>query len=291
MIAFVNAKINIGLQVVRRRDDGYHDLETIFYPAGLLAGTPVNPVSFCDILEIVPSKNHSQQFQLHLSGNRVDCPLEKNLVYKAAKLYFDRFPVDEDTVDINLEKYLPDGAGMGGGSADAAFTLRLLNELFDKCTDEELSRMALELGADCPFFIYNRPAYATGRGEILQPINLDLSGKWLVVVKPTVSISTKEAFAGVTPKIPDFDLRNIVNISIDEWKERVVNDFETSFFKKYPLLKNIKEDLYIAGALYASLTGSGSCFYGIYDNRLLAEEALNIFRPNPTIDRTYLLFL
>lgn len=290
MIAFVNAKINLGLQIVRRREDGYHDLRTIFYPVGLYAGQPENPVAFCDILEIVPVTSNSR-FSFITTGRAVDCPVEKNLVWRAADLYFKRFAHPDLSVDIHLEKHLPDGAGMGGGSADAAFTLRLLREL-DQAPlpdDETLARAALELGADCPFFILNRPAYAEGVGECLSPIDVNLAGKWIAVAKPDVFVSTREAFAGVSPAMPEFDLRSLPSIPMERWREILVNDFEKSIFPIHPNLELIKEEFYRLNAIYASLTGSGSCIYAIFDDEDLAKVALQILDARPDIVSTYLL--
>lgn len=290
MIAFVNAKINLGLQIVRRREDGYHDLRTIFYPVGLYAGQPENPVAFCDILEIVPVTSNSR-FSFITTGRAVDCPVEKNLVWRAADLYFKRFAHPDLSVDIHLEKHLPDGAGMGGGSADAAFTLRLLREL-DQAPlpdDETLARAALELGADCPFFILNRPAYAEGVGECLSPIDINLAGKWIAVAKPDVFVSTREAFAGVSPAMPEFDLRSLPSIPMERWREILVNDFEESIFPIHPNLELIKEEFYRLNAIYASLTGSGSCIYAIFDDEDLAKVALQILDARPDIVSTYLL--
>ena len=271
MIEFVNAKINIGLQIVRRREDGYHDLQTVFYPVGRYAGLPDNPEPFCDILEIIPAKEPGIRF--HFKGRMIDCPEEKNLVCKAARLFFESSASDsgslgasasasargERGLEIILEKHLPDGAGMGGGSADASFTLRMLNELTSRgylteqgysergselrYSDEELAKMALRLGADCPFFIYNRPMYGCGVGEKLTDVKLDLTGYWLVVVKPDVYVSTRDAFAGVTPRPGNIDLRTIAEIPITDWQDVVVNDFETSIFPKFPELARIKERL------------------------------------------------
>lgn len=306
MINFVNAKINIGLQIVRRREDGYHDLQTVFYPVGIYAGTPVNPVSFCDILEInrtvTGDINKHEPVKFITSGRKVDCELEKNLVYKAARLYFNRYVNDDFSVEIRLDKFLPDGAGMGGGSADAAFTLKMLRAEHEKYlkslghefetklpTDIELASMALSLGADCPFFLLNRAAYACGVGEKLEPIDLDLSGKWLLIIKPVVSISTREAFAGITPMQPEFDVRRITELDIKDWKNFIKNDFETPFFHKYPEMKDVKEKFYHTGALYASLTGSGSCLYGIYESEDSGAAAEKVFKSFPTISATYLL--
>ena len=304
MIRFVNAKINIGLQIVRRREDGYHELQTVFYPVGLYAGTPRNPVEFRDILEIVPrEKVSAMPFSFRQTGRGLDCPEEKNLVWRAARLYFERCATPGFAADITLDKHLPDGAGMGGGSADAAFTLRLLRDLeLDHAAgiclsqgeipdDTRLAEMALTLGADCPFFIYNRPAFAEGIGERLQPVGLDLAGCMLLVAKPHVSISTREAFAGITPREPDFDLREIDRLPMELWRDKIKNDFEIPFFGKFPELLGVKEEMYGCGALYSSLTGSGSCIYGIFPDAMSAEAARAILSPSPLIASLYLLSL
>ncbi|MDE6695363.1 MAG: 4-(cytidine 5'-diphospho)-2-C-methyl-D-erythritol kinase [Muribaculaceae bacterium] len=273
MIKFINAKLNLGLNIVRKREDGYHDLETVFYPVGLYNGTPENPEPFCDILEITPGENTEFVF----TGRKVDCPLEKNLVYKAWKIFKDNYPRLKD-YKIHLEKHLPDGAGLGGGSADASGVLLMLNELsgypFDK---EELLEMALCLGADCPFFILNRPCYAEGVGEILEQIDLDLSGWWCLLVKPYVSISTKEAFAGVRPCKPDKSLREIVGLSVKDWQGLMVNDFEGSLFPGHPILGDIKNKLNDLGAVYTAMSGSGSTVFGLFQNREKSLEAAERF--------------
>lgn len=300
MIAFVNAKINIGLQIVNRRADGYHDLQTIFYPVGVLAGTPNNPVQFCDILEV--NSNYRGELIVNFTGRTIDCPPEKNLVCRAANLFLDRARQNGLSADvgftITLEKHLPDGAGMGGGSADAGFVLRMLNDCatqvdssFKSLSNQELCRMALSLGADCPFFIINSPVYAEGVGEEMQHIDLSLKDHWLLVVKPSVYISTREAFAGVAPKPADFDLRTISSLPIYEWRQQVHNDFEDSIFPNHPEMRLIKEQLYETGAEYASLTGSGSCIYGIFDSEECAIEALRVFENVATIEGVSLLKL
>lgn len=300
MISFVNAKINIGLQIVRKREDGYHDLQTVFYPVGVYAGTAENPVSFCDILELTGEARKGQPRlpSFRLTGRKVECPLEKNLVYKAAELFCRETGSDFSECEINLEKYLPDGAGMGGGSADAAFTLRMMADAWnskveegERIPDSRLSEMALRLGADCPFFILNRCAYAEGVGERLEEIPLDLSGYWLAVVKPDIYVSTKEAFSGVTPRAADFDLRRLPSLPVEEWKEYVKNDFEDSIFPLYPAIGEIKERLYQGGALYASMSGSGSSVYGIFRSEEMAREALRDFDGDTTIEAVYLLKL
>lgn len=296
MIRFVNAKINIGLQIVKRREDGYHDLQTVFYPVGLYAGTPGNPDPFCDILEIIPSEKNGVEFEF--TGRKVDCPLEKNLVCRAAHLFWEaketnlRRCIGSNGLRICLDKHLPDGAGMGGGSADATFTITTLNSLLDeesRMTDEEMAVMALRLGADCPFFVYNRPMYGEGVGERLSDIPLDLSGYWFLVVKPKVYVSTKDAFAGITPQKGDIDLRRLAEIPIDEWQGIVKNDFEDSIFPKFPELREIKELLLARGAVYASMSGSGSSIYGIFRNLSVAENAKSQFVKEATNEGIYLL--
>lgn len=294
MLSFVNAKINIGLQIVDRREDGYHDLHTLFYPIGVHAGTPSNPVQFCDLLEITPIDD----IEVAAAGEKKflfesdsPYPQKQNLVYRAAELFYDRFP-EAQPVRIGLSKHIPDGAGIGGGSADAAFTLRMLNELAGEAASEaDLAEMALRLGADCPFFLVNRASYAAGVGERLEDITLSLNGFWLLLVRPFTRISTRDAFAAVKPRKSTFDLRGLSLFSIDTWKFIVHNDFEDSIFPRFPELGEIKKALYNSGALYASLTGSGSCLYGIYPTRMDASEAESSLRYLTTIQDIYLLQL
>lgn len=273
MIKFVNAKLNLGLNIVRKREDGYHDLETVFYPVGVHNGSPENPEPFCDILEITPAERTEFRF----TGRQVDCPLEKNLVYKAWKLFKEEYP-DLDEYLITLEKHLPDGAGLGGGSADASGVLCMLNELSGKpFSEEKLAELALKLGADCPFFIYNRPCYAEGVGERIEFIDLDLSGWWCLLVKPEVSISTKEAFAGVHPAEPEKSLREIARLDVEEWQGLMVNDFEASLFPGHSILENIKKEIIEEGAVYASMSGSGSTIFGLFRDKDNALEAASKF--------------
>lgn len=279
MIKFVNAKINLGLNIVRKREDGYHDLETVFFPVGIESGMPQQPEAFDDILEVNIDKREMSGCRFQLMGRRLDCPPEKNLVVKATTLflrsYFDRFGGMEEygMFNINLDKHLPDGAGLGGGSADASFTLVTLNELTgERFSRDELCDMAVKLGADCPFFIYNTPCFAEGIGEELTPIDLDLKEKWLLIVKSEVNVSTKEAFSGITPKRPRFDLRFLPELPIERWKELVVNDFEESIFPLHPELAELKQKIYDGGAIYASMSGSGSSIYGIFDDGEAAKR-------------------
>lgn len=279
MVRFVNAKLNLGLDIVRKRPDGYHDLETLFYPIGKFNGTPENPEPFCDILEITPAV--STEFVM--TGRQVDCPLEKNLVYKAWKSYKETFEDKTGTplpcFRIELEKHLPDGAGLGGGSADAGFTLSLLNELNGSFfSTAQLEAMALKLGADCPFFIRNRPCLAKGVGELMTDVDLDLSGWWCLIVKPDLSISTKEAFAGVRPGAPEISLQEIITMPVAEWQGKMKNDFEASLFPGHTILSDLKEKMIVCGAEYAAMSGSGSTIFGIFASEDKAREAMSAYK-------------
>lgn len=285
MIKFVNAKINIGLNIVGKREDGYHELETVFYPVGLECGLPHQPEPFDDVLEITYDGGEVNGCRFQFMGRRIDCPPKKNLVVKAATLFLGRYNSKRDNLkdfgmfEITLDKHLPDGAGLGGGSADASFTLQLLNEItgfhFSK---EELAEMALRLGADCPFFLDNTPCFASGIGQNLSPIPLDMKGYHILIVKPDINISTAEAFASITPRKPDFDLRFLSYLPIEEWKLRVVNDFETTIFEKYPELRELKQHLYDGGAVYASMSGSGSAIYGIFNSAEIANKEREVLK-------------
>lgn len=284
MIKFVNAKINIGLNIVGKREDGYHNLETVFFPIGLENGMPQQPAPFDDILEISLDRNKPSGCRFQLMGRRLSCAPEKNLVVKAATLFFNTYyektgiAIEEGMYNIILDKNLPEGAGLGGGSADAAFCLTGLNEMFDEpFSKNRLAEMAVKLGADCPFFIFNTPSFAEGIGEELTPIELDLSGCWLMIVKPDVFVSTKEAFSGITPKKPRFDLRFLPNLPLERWREMVVNDFEDSIFPQFPQLKALKDEFYESGAVYASMSGSGSSIYGIYTDETVAKRQCEKF--------------
>ena len=248
--AKVNAKINIGLQIVRKRNDGYHDLQTVFYPTDF----------FTDTLRISPA-NAEILFKMESKEN-LGNPCD-NLCIKAFRLLQNDFGISN--VEIFLTKGIPSGAGLGGGSADAAFTLKMLCDIFQlPVSKEKMVEYALQLGSDVPFFLMNKPVYATGRGEAITPIGLDLSQYRLKIVKPDIHISTKEAYAGVTPHETEVYLPDVLQHDVAQWKGVVVNDFEESLFVKIPELQQIKEDLYQEGALYVSMTGSGSAFFGIF---------------------------
>ncbi len=251
MVAFPPCKINLGLNILRRRTDGFHDLQTCFYP-----------VPWCDILEVIPA----EEFRFTSSGLRIDGEPEKNLCVQAYQLL--RADRSIPPVHIHLHKIIPMGAGLGGGSSDAAHTLLLLNEIFALgLTKNDLMRYATQLGSDCAFFIEAKAMIGTGRGEVLAPIDLSLGMYHIVIIKPDVSVSTAEAYAGIKPKEISGSLRTILEtVSIDKWKEFVVNDFEESVFKKYPQLSVIKQTLYKQGAVYAAMSGSGSAVFGVFNS-------------------------
>lgn len=252
MICFPNAKINLGLNIVSRRSDGYHNLETIFYPV---------PVK--DALEIIVREEQTSDTFIE-AGIEVDSPPDSNLVMKALKLM--RAHYDFPYIEVHLLKKIPFGAGLGGGSADASFMLKLVNKTFAlEATDEELASLAVQLGADCPFFIYNHPVFAWGIGEIFEPVDFSLKGYSFVLIKPDIHVSTKDAFSLIKPHEPEISLKEVIKKPVKDWKNIMVNDFEKSVFEKYPAIKEIKDYLYNKGALYASMTGSGSSVFGIFD--------------------------
>lgn len=260
MITFPNAKINLGLNIVEKRPDGYHNLETIFYPIALQ-----------DILEVTPQKEEAKEkYTLTMYDATFDGNINDNLVIKA----YNALAADYNlpSLDFFLYKKIPTGAGLGGGSADAAFALKMINDIAALAlSDEELEKYAARIGADCAFFIRNKPAYATGIGNILTPAEVSLAGYTLVLIKPEIHISTKDAYAQVTPMQPTLSIKDIVKRPIAEWRTLLVNDFEKSVFAKYPEVETIKDKLYEIGAEYASMSGSGSAFFGIFEKA--PEEA------------------
>lgn len=250
MVLFPNAKINIGLNIVEKRQDGFHNIESIFYPV----------FELYDVLEIV--KNEELKFTstgIKIPGNEKD-----NLCLKAYHLLKQDF--DISPVHIYLLKVIPIGAGLGGGSADAAFTLKGLNELFElKLTDEELINYARKLGSDCAFFIKNTPVYAFNKGDEFEAINLDLSAYDIKIEYPNIHIATAEAYEGIHPKAPAKNLKTLITAPIENWKATIKNDFEESIFPNHLAIKEWKEKMYNNGAVYASMTGSGSAVYGVFE--------------------------
>jgi len=247
MITFPNAKINLGLHVLRKREDGFHDIETVFYP-----------IRMHDCLEVL-SRGGETSFTQYGPA----LPAGENIVLKAYKLLKDEY--DVPPLDIHLLKHIPAGAGLGGGSSDAAHTLLALNEMFRLgISSSELESLAASLGSDCAFFIRNKAVFASGRGEKFINIKLDLSPYHIKVVKPDIHISTPEAYAMIHPQDDRPSLREIIQKPIKEWKDLLVNDFETPVFEKFPEIKALKESMYDQGAVYASMSGSGSAVYGVF---------------------------
>ena len=252
MITFPNAKINLGLNIVEKRPDGYHNLETIFYPIPLQ-----------DALEITPWEGGERKYKLAQSGIQIAGDDESNLVVKAYKLLDNLHNLPP--IEINLLKHIPSGAGLGGGSADAAFMLCMLNQHFQlNIPNEQLEVYAAQLGADCAFFVENKPTFAEGIGNIFSPIELSLKGYKLLLVKPDIFVSTRDAFAQIKPKRPSISLKEVAKMPVEAWKTYMVNDFEERVFPQFPAIADIKALLYDMGAIYASMSGSGSSVFALF---------------------------
>ncbi len=258
MIVFPNCKINLGLHIIRKREDNYHDLETVFYP-----------VPLCDALELRDAEaSQTKHVNLISEGLPVQGDAKENLVSKAYQLLQKDYALPY--LQFALLKNIPMGAGLGGGSSDGAFALNLLNAYLDlNLGEEKLLHYAAQLGSDCAFFINNKPCLGSGRGEILKPIDLSLKGYWIVIIKPEIHISTAEAFATIDVnkhqnQWEENSIKNIIKLDPSNWKDRLCNDFEDSIFPKHPLLATIKNSLYQAGAIYASMSGSGSSIFGLF---------------------------
>ncbi|MBI2967104.1 MAG: 4-(cytidine 5'-diphospho)-2-C-methyl-D-erythritol kinase [Bacteroidetes bacterium] len=253
MISFPGAKINIGLNVLKKRADGYHDIETVFYP-----------IPLCDILEIADT---GKPFSFTATGFKIPGSTDDNLVVIAYRLLKNDFRVKP--VEIHLHKLIPPGSGLGGGSSDGAFALKMLNDLFQlNLSEKKLLEYALELGSDCPFFIKNRPVFASGRGNIFRNVPLDLSNYFIAVVIPEISVSTTEAFRNIAPAKIRQSLFTLIRKPVYQWKNNIRNDFEKCVFNKYPVLSEIKEQLYSSGAIFAAMSGSGSALYGIFRKKV-----------------------
>lgn len=262
MILFPNAKINLGLHITEKRSDGFHNLESCFYPV------PLN-----DLLEIIPAA----QTAFEIGGTLVPGNLDTNLCVRAYELLKRDFELPP--VQMYLHKLIPVGAGLGGGSADAAFTLSLLNEQFNLAlSTEKLERYARQLGSDCAFFIQNRPLYCIEKGDHFQEIDVSLSGYTIVLVYPNLAISTAEAYANVRPQKPPRSLRTLLRAPVATWRKTIRNDFEASLFGLYPVLDTIKQELYQAGALYASMSGSGSTIYGIFEQAVHLPDHFHTYQ-------------
>lgn len=258
-----NCKINLGLDVLRRREDGFHELETVMVPV----------LGLYDELEIVPVEGQEPLFENR--GLAVDCPADQNICLRAWRLMHERHGVG--AVRITLDKRVPFGAGLGGGSADATMTLLALNDLFAlHLAEEELIALAAELGSDTAFFVRNTPQLCTGRGEMMEPITLDLDGLWIALIKPDEGVSTREAYSGVKPAVPAVPLRERIKRPIAEWQGLIKNDFEPHIFAAHPAIAVAKEQLLQAGAIYAAMSGSGSTVYGLFTSE---EQARKVETP------------
>jgi 4-diphosphocytidyl-2-C-methyl-D-erythritol kinase len=256
MIAFPNAKINLGLHITEKRPDGFHNIETVFLPIPKL----------CDILEIIPTQNTKSVVEFSQTGLSVDTDTENNLCVKAYRLLKGETPLP--SVKMHLHKQIPMGAGLGGGSADGAFALSLLNNLSEKPLSKiRLAELALELGSDCPFFLKNRPCFGSGRGEKLEQLDISFTNYHLLLVNPNIHINTGMAYKQSNPSPAKFNLRLISNTPITQWKGVVINDFEKIVFQSHPEIEQLKNDLYSMGALYASMSGSGSTVFGIFKDK------------------------
>ncbi len=265
MIYFPTCKINIGLNIIEKRQDGFHNIETLFYP-----------ISLNDALEIRPKDEGKTS--LVVSGLAIGTKtVDDNLCIKAYNLIKRDFP-NIPEVNIHLHKSIPMGAGLGGGSSDATYTLKLLDFLFSlNLSNEDFENYAHQLGSDCAFFIYNIPAYASNKGDTFSPTTLSLKGKTILLVKPDIFISTSEAYANTNPKKDEINLINIVeSLPISEWKHFIKNDFENSLFPKHKEFQIIKDKLYDIGAMYAQMSGSGSTMFGLFD-RELTENEIKLF--------------
>ncbi len=265
MIVFPNCKINLGLQILNKREDGFHNIQTVFYS-----------IPFRDALEIIPNN----KLEFIATGLAVDGKPEDNLCLKAYHLLKEDFP-QLPAVKIHLHKTIPLGAGLGGGSADAAFMLNLLNDKFKlNISTSKLLNYALQLGSDCPFFIKNKPCFATGRGEILEEINVDLSAYKIILINPGIHINTGWAFANISPASTKKSIKEIIQQPIESWKDELINDFEKPVFNSHPQIKWIKDSLNEQGALYAAMSGSGSTVFGIFTTG---------FNSKPFADKNYFI--
>jgi 4-diphosphocytidyl-2-C-methyl-D-erythritol kinase len=255
MITFPRSKINIGLRVVRKRSDGFHDIDTLFYP-----------VCLCDALEFVVPQGNPSDDALTMTGIDINTRPEKNMVIRAVKLLREKYPFP--FLKIHLHKAIPSGAGLGGGSSDAASMLIALNKCFRlSVAEESLRKLALELGSDCPFFINPVPSIAGGRGEIIKPAGILPDGYRIILVNPGIIISTRDAYINTHPSTEGEKIENMIMTNIREWKKLIKNDFEDYVFRIYPLIHEIKKSLYRSGAVYASMSGSGSTVYGIFEGK------------------------
>lgn len=256
MITFPNAKINLGLNIIEKRPDGYHNLETVFYPINLQ-----------DALEVVTAEKSNREYTVHVSGTPLAEVPEDNIVVKAYQLLKKDYSLPP--VNIHLFKHIPSGAGLGGGSADAAFMIKSLNEKYHLgMSDLKMEEYAAKLGADCAFFIKNKPVFATGIGNIFEPVDISLKGYYVIVVKPDEYILTGAAFKMIKPKRPEVSLKEIIRQPVEAWREMMKNDFEEALLDGLPEVRSLKRKLYDMGAVYASMSGSGSAVYGLFKEQI-----------------------
>lgn len=259
MLVFPNAKINIGLNILRKRADNYHDIQSIFYP-----------IELNDVLEVVED-NSVKNYEFVNTGLLIDAPVEKNLVVKVYETFKKEYKLPP--VKIHLHKVIPFGAGLGGGSADASFMIKLLNDLFSlNISTKQMLVYAKSIGADCPFFIENKPAYVTGIGDILESINFSLNDYKIILVKPNINLNTAHIYSYIKPNEDVNNLKNITNIPIEKWKDNIFNDFEKPIFNLNPQIKELKNNLYKKGAIYSSMSGSGSSIFGIFDKSTIIDK-------------------
>ncbi len=267
MINFPNAKINIGLNILRKRKDNFHDIQTLFYP-----------IAIKDILEIVINKDKKKS-EFVFKGKKIDSAPENNIIVKAYNLLKKNYNIPP--IKVILKKVIPIGAGLGGGSSDAAFMIKSLNNLFSlNLTNKKMAEYALKLGADCPFFIYNKPAFATGIGNILNEVDLDLSTFGIIIIKPKINISTAKIYSRIKPNQNVPLLTDLIKKPVSEWKNFIKNDFEKIIFNDYPFIKELKDYIYGQGAIYSAMSGSGSAVFGIFDKQKL--ESFNFKFINKT---------
>ena len=261
MISFPNCKINIGLNIVGKRSDGYHNIETVFYP-----------ITLCDALEVLPIANNQAGDQFIPEGVKLEGNPEQNLCMKALRLM--QKEIVMPPVKIVLMKKIPVGAGLGGGSSDAAYTLKMINTFSGAgYSDERLIELSSVIGSDCAFFIINKPVYACGKGDQMSPIPINLEGYTIVIVKPPVFVSTAEAYAGTSPTVPERSLKELIQLPVSDWREAIQNDFEKSIFLRHPEIASIKDRMYEMGAVYASMSGSGSSVFGLFKGPINAQAA------------------
>ncbi len=267
MLSFPNCKINLGLHVTEKRTDGFHTIETVLVP-----------VEWQDILEIVPEDNSTDDIDFKCTGIRLFGPKEKNLCIRAYNLLKKNYQLP--SLKMHLHKIVPVGAGLGGGSADAAHTLMILNKYFRlNITEKDQENLANQLGSDCAFFIRNKPVFATGKGEIFEPVKLKLKNIYCVIVKPRIHINTSEAYSQIKPLKRKNSLIELIDLPISDWKNSIENDFEKIIFERNPTIKNIKNRLYKLGAIYAAMSGTGSAVFGLFSE----EKHLNTYFRSSTL--------